>query len=39
MNCFYKKNIDGSIRQNLRNKDFYELYIYKIYNIIAGQTN
>ena len=34
-----KNNIDEAIRQNLRNKDFYESDMHKIYNIIVGQTN
>ena len=34
-----KKNIDGAIRQKLKDKDVYETYMHKIYNIIVGQTN
>ena len=34
-----KKNIDESILQNMRNKDVYESYMHKIYNIIVGQVD
>ena len=34
-----KKNIDGAIRQKLKDKDVYETYMHKIYNIIVLQTN
>ena len=34
-----KNNIDKSILQKLRKKDFYETEIHKIYNLIVGQIN
>ena len=34
-----KNNIDESIRQNIRKNDVYKLFMYKIYNVIVGQTN
>ena len=38
-NYLEKKNINEAIHKKLRNKDFYELDMHKIYNIIVGQTN
>ena len=34
-----KNNIDEAILQKLRKKDVYKSDMYKIYNIIVGQTN
>ena len=41
MEMTYLKNniLDKAIRQTLRNKDFYESDIHKIYKLVAGQTN
>ena len=39
MTYLEKKNINESIRQKLRKKDVYESDMYKIYNLIVGQTN
>ena len=39
MTYLEKKNIDESIRQNLRKKDVYKSDMHKIYNLIVGQTN
>ena len=39
MTYLYKKNINETNRQNLRKKDVYESDIYKIYNLMLGQTN
>ena len=39
MTCLKKKNIDESIRQNLRKKDVYKSDMQKIDNLIVGKTN
>ena len=39
MTYLEKKNINEAIHKKLRNKDVYESYMHKIYNLIVGQTN
>ena len=38
MTYLWKKNINESTHQNLRNKDVYESDIHNIYNLIVVQT-
>ena len=39
MTYLENNSIDETIQYKLRKKDFYETYMYKIYNLILGQTN
>ena len=39
MTYLEKNNINESICQKLRKKDFYKSYMHKIYNLIVGQNN
>ena len=39
MNFLEKKNIDESIRQNMRKKDIYKSDMHNIYNLNLVQTN
>ena len=39
MTYFENDNIDEYIDQNTRKKDFYELEMHNIYNLVVGQTN
>ena len=39
MTYLWKKNINESIHQNMSNKDVYESYMHKIYNLIVVQTH